>query len=249
MLLSFYCNRFFYRRKDVFRNFFQKQQKFLSEPACRPQRPGQYLPEFPKYRQQEPAERQKIERRPCQTAYQHGNAELPVPEAKRKQQVSRQPAQDEPEIRQRRQPAQIPPQSAQKIIMQAAGQSHQGSQQKAAPLQPQRLLHSAKQSGKEAALLLRLLVQQRVYRAVHRDLPALDGKRLQVQRLSADHRSDSLAILIPPIREARPPASRRYYIYAAGGILFRLQEILFGVYSSAGSSSDSSTRPWWQPLV
>ena len=28
--------------------------------------------------------------------------------------------------------AQIPPQSAQKIIMQAAGQSHQGSQQKAA---------------------------------------------------------------------------------------------------------------------
>ena len=178
MFLFFYCNRFFCRRKDVFRNFFRKQQKNLSKAAQCPQRPGEKLPEFSKNRQQNAAEHKKIGCRTAQTAKQHGNPELPVSEAEGEQQIPRQPAQDEPEIRQWCQPTQTPPQATQQIIMQAAGQSHQGSQQEAASLQPQRLLHSAKQAGKEAARLLRFLVKHRIHGAVHRNLTTVYGKRL-----------------------------------------------------------------------
>lgn len=72
--------------------------------------------------------------------------------------------------------------------MQAIRCAQRNSQQEAAALRPKRLLHSTKQTGKKAALLLRLFIEQRIHRAVNRNLSAFNGERMQMQGLSADHK-------------------------------------------------------------
>lgn len=56
--------------------------------------------------------------------------------------------------------AQIPPQAAQKVIVQPEGHAQRDGQEELAALQSERLLHSAKQPAQEATRLLRLFVGQ-----------------------------------------------------------------------------------------
>lgn len=137
-------------------------------------------------RQNQTADRQKIDRHAERRAEQHEDPILSVPNIEREEQTADQQRQRKPEIQNDGQTPEDAPQTAQQIVMQSEGKSQGCGKQELPALQAERKLHSAEQTVKKAACLLRLLIGQRIHAARHGHVAAVDGERFQVQTAAPD---------------------------------------------------------------